>query len=82
MFTNVLNREHSVTVACTSTENSSLMATAMVSGLQFLSVDLTLETAGTSITVIPQANIGATYICSLDGGQFVECKPCCMQRYI
>ena len=76
MFTNVPNGEHSVTVVCTSTADSSLIATAMVSGLQFLSVDLTLESAGTSITVIPQANIEATYRCSLDGAPFVECKPC------
>ena len=78
MFTNVPNREHSVTVDCTSTDDLTLMASCVVSSLQFLSVDLTLESAGTSITVIPQANIGATYKCSLDGGPFVDCKPCYM----
>ena len=80
MFTNVPNREHSVTVTCISTVNPMLMATAMVSGLQFLSVDLSLESAGTSITVVPQANIGATYRCSLDGGPFVDCKPFYMYK--
>ena len=73
MFTNVPDGEHSVTVTCISTDDPTLIATAMVSGLQFLSVDLSLESAGTSITVLPQANIGVTYRCSLDGGPFVDC---------
>jgi len=75
MFTNVPNREHNVTVYCTSVADS---ATSMVTGLQFLNVNLSLESAGINITVLPQANIGATYKCSLDGGPFVDCKPCYM----
>ena len=78
MFNNVPEGEHNVTVTCTSTDASNLTASSTVSGLQFLVVYLSLETAATSITVVPQANIVATHRCRLDDGPFVDCKPCCV----
>ena len=78
MFNNVPQREHNVTVICTSTDDSSLTATSTVSGLQFLSVNFALKPSGTSITVIIQANIEATHTCRLNDGPFVDCKPCCV----
>ena len=75
MFTNVPRGEHSVTVTCTSTEDPSLTASATVTGLEFLNVVLALESAGTSITVLLDANIPATHRCRLDNGDFVDCKP-------
>ena len=80
MFNDVPEGNHSVTVTCTiaSTDGSGLTASSTVSGLQFLSVDLLLETTGTSIIVAPIANIGATHRCRLDDGPFVDCKPCCV----
>ena len=74
MFNNVPPGEHTVIVRCTSADGVNT-ASSTVSGLQFLSVQLTLEPSGTSITVVPQANIGATHRCRLDDGPFVECKP-------
>ena len=74
MFNNVPSGEHSVTVRCTSADGL-MNASSTVSGLQFLSVQLTLEPSGTSITVVPQANIEATHRCRLDDGPFVDCKP-------
>ena len=74
MFTNVPQRQHSVTVTCTSTDDSALTATATVTGLEFLEVVLVLESAGTSITVLLDTNIPATHRCSLDNGEFVDCK--------
>ena len=74
MFNNVPSGEHSVTVRCASADGLNT-ASSIVSGLQFLSVQLTLKTSGTSITVVPQANIEATHRCWLDDGPFVECKP-------
>ena len=76
MFTNVPEEDHSVTVNCTSTDDPSVTAMATVSGLQFLRVDLSLESAGTSITVVPQTNIEATHRCRLNDGPFVDCKHC------
>ena len=74
MFTNVPQGEHSVTVTCTSTDDPSLTAMATVTGLEFLSVVLALESAGTTITVLLDTNIAATHRCSLDNGEFVDCK--------
>ena len=78
MFNDVPEGNHSVTVTCTSTDGSGPTASSTVSDLQFLSVDLLLETTGTSITVVPIANIGATHRCRLDDGPFVDCKPYCV----
>ena len=66
MFTGVPAGEHNVTVTCTSKTDSSLTATAIVSGLEFLIVTPVLESAGTTITVLLDTNIEAT---------FVDCKP-------
>ena len=74
MFTNVPQGQHSVTVACTSTDDPSLTAFATVTGLEFLEVVLALESAGTSITVLLDTNIPATHRCRLDNGEFVDCK--------
>ena len=74
MFTNVPQGQHSVTVACTSTDDPSLTVFATVTGLEFLRVTLSLESAGTSITVLPDTNIPATLRCRLDSGEFVDCK--------
>ena len=74
MFTNVPLGQHSVTVACTSTDDPSLTAFATVTGLEFLEVVLALESAGTSITVLLDANIQATHRCRLDNSEFVDCK--------
>ena len=78
MFNDVSQEEHSVTVTCNSTDGSGLTASSTVSGLQFLVVQLSLETVATRITVVPQANIKATHRCRLDDGPFVDCKPCCV----
>ena len=75
MFTGVPRGQHSMKVRCTSTNDPTLMATATVTGLQFLDVTLTLETAGTSITILLDTSIEATHQCSLDNGIFVDCKP-------
>jgi len=75
MFTGVPAGEHNVTVTCTSKTDSSLTATAIVSGLEFLIVTPVLESAGTTITVLLDANIEAIHRCKLDDGPFVDCKP-------
>ena len=75
MFTGVAQEEHNVTVMCTSTDDPSLTATATVTGLQYLDITVVLETAGTSIIIIIEENIGATHMCQLDDGPFVDCKP-------
>ena len=74
MFNNVPEGEHTVIVRCTSADGL-MTVSSTVSGLQFLSVQLTLEPIGTSITVVPQTNIEATHRCRLDDGPFVDCKP-------
>ena len=74
MFTNVPQGEHSVTVACTSTDDPTLTATATVTGLEFLEVVLKLESTGTSITVLQDTNIPSTHRCRLDNDKFVDCK--------
>ena len=61
MFNNVPEGDHSVIVRCTSADGL-MNASSTVSGLRFLSVRLTLEPSGTSITVVPQANIEATHM--------------------
>ena len=73
MFNNVPEGEHTVIVRCTSADGL-MTASSTVSALQFLNVQLTLESSGTSITVIPETNIEATHRCRLDNGPFVECK--------
>ena len=74
VFTGVSQTQHNVTVTCTSTDDSNLVAEATVSGLQYLEVTVGLETTGTAIIVIIEDNIGATHKCKLDNGPFVECK--------
>ena len=74
MFNNVPEGDHTVIVRCTSADGL-MTASSTVSGLQFLRVLLTLKPSGTSIIVIPQANIEATHRCRLDDGPFVDCKP-------
>ena len=73
MFNNVPEGDHTVIVRCTSADGL-MTASSTVSGLQFLHVLLTLKPSGTSIIVIPQANIDATHRCRLDDGPFVDCK--------
>ena len=75
VFTGVSQeQQHNVTVTCTSTNDSSLVAQATVFGLQYLEVMVGLETTGTAIIVIIEQNIGASHKCRLDNGPFVECK--------
>ena len=75
MFTNVPQGEHSVTVTCTSTDDPNLTAMATVTGSEFLTVVLALESAGTSITVLLDTNIPATHRCRLNNGGYIDCKP-------
>ena len=75
MFTNVTRKEHSVTVTCTSTDDPNLTAMATVAGLEFLTVVLALESAGTSIAVLLDTNIPATHRCRLNNDGYIDCKP-------
>ena len=74
VFTDVSQTQHNVTVTCTSIDDSSLIAQATVSGLQYLEVTVELVSTGTVIVVIIEENIGASHRCRLDNGPFVECK--------
>ena len=75
MFTNVPPNKHNVTVTCTSTDDPNLTAMATVTGLEFLTVVLALESAGTTITVLLDINIEATHRCKLNNTKYIDCKP-------